>query len=134
MSLTGRHNAYVCEACLTSSEAADDNEDGLCPGCRSVFRAARMLLQHGLAAEEELIPTLVFARITGRAKDQHYDDHYGSGYGQAEEAILFGSHPALEIIDWVDGVPDRVPIVRVRPFVVSTERHPEATFLKSVRI
>jgi hypothetical protein len=63
-----------------------------------------------------------------------YDDHYGSGYGQAEEAILFGSHPALEIIDWVDSVPDRVPILRVKPFVVSRERHPEADFLKSVWI
>jgi hypothetical protein len=64
-----------------------------------------VLLQQGITAEEELIPTLVFARIAGRAEDQHYEDHYASGYEPAEESVLSGNHPALDITRFVDRVP-----------------------------
>lgn len=130
MSLAERHNPQPCDACQVSSESADYGNGGLCPGCHNVFRAARVLLQHDVAAEEELIPTLVFARIAGRARDQNYEHHYGSGYGLAEESVLSGSHPALEITGFVD----RVPVVRVKPFAVSAERHPGTQVLKRVRI
>lgn len=89
-----------------------------------------MLLQQGITAEEELIPTLVFARIAGRAEDQHYEDHYASGYEPAEESVLSGNHPALDITRFVD----RVPVVQVKPFVLSAERHPGTQVLKQVRI
>ena len=72
----------------------------------------------------------MFARIAGRAEDQHYKDHYRSGYGPAEESVLSGSHPALGITRFVD----RVPVVRVKPFAVSAERHLGTQVLKSVRI
>ncbi len=130
MSLAERHNPQTCGACQTFSESADYSDVGLCPGCHNVFRAARVLLQYGITAEEELISTLVFARIAGRAGDQNYEHHYGSGYGLAEESVLSGSHPALEITRFVD----RVPVVRVKPFAVSAERHPGTQVLKRVRI
>jgi hypothetical protein len=130
VSLAERRNPDACNACLASSEATGGNDNGLCPGCHNVFRAARALLQHGIAAEEELIPTLVFARIVGRAQDQHFEDHYQSGYGPAEESVLSGSHPALDITRFVD----RVPVVQVKPFVVSAERHPGTHVLKQARI
>jgi hypothetical protein len=128
--LAEQDNPDACNACQNSSASADDNDDGLCTGCRNIFQAARVLLQSGITAEEELIPTLVFARIAGRAEDQHYKDHYRSGYGSAEESVLSGRHPALEVITFVD----RVPVVRVKPFAVSAERHEGTQVLKRVRI
>ena len=130
MSPAERQNPDACSACQNSIESAFYSDDGLCPGCHNVFRAARVLLQHGTTAEEELIPTLVFARISGRAEDPHYKDHYRSGYEPAEESVLAGSHPALEITRSVD----QVPVVRVKPFAVSAERHPGTQVLKSVQI
>ena len=130
MSLAGQHNPDACNACQITSKSADDRDDGLCTGCRNVFQAARVLFQSGIIAEEELIPTLVFARIAGRAEDPHYKDHYRSGYEPAEESVLSGSHPALEITGFVD----RVPVVQVKPFVLSAERHPGTQVLMQVRI
>jgi hypothetical protein len=72
----------------------------------------------------------VFARITGRAGDQHYKQHYGSGYGPAEDSVLAGEHPALGIVRFLD----KVPIVRVNPFSVAAEKHPGTRVLKQVRI
>jgi hypothetical protein len=125
MTVAGRHNPYVCEACLTPSVAAGDNDDGLCPGCRSVFRAAKILLLHESVTEEELIPTLAFARIAGLAE---VHDH--SSYARGEEAVLSGNHPALEITKFLD----RVPVVEVKLVALSAERHLGTQFLKSVRI
>ena len=130
MSLAEQHNVDACNACLISGASTGDNDDGLCTGCRNVFQAARVLFQSGITAEEELIPTLVFARIAGRAEDPHYKDHYGSGYEPAEGSVLSGSHPALEITRFVD----QVPVVRVKSFAVSAERHEGTQILKSVRI
>lgn len=130
MSLAERQNPDACSACQNSSESAFYSDDGLCSGCHNVFRAARVLLKRDIAAEEELIPTLVFARIAGRAEDPHFKHHYSSGYGEANETILFGNHPALEIVKFVD----RVPVVKVKPFALSAERHAETQILKSVRI
>jgi hypothetical protein len=130
VNLAERQHPHACSACQNSSVAADYSENGLCSGCHNVFRAARVLLKHGIAVEEELIPTLVFARIAGRAEDPHYKDHHRSGYGPAEESVLSGSHPALGITRFVD----RVPVVRVKPFAVSAERHLGTQVLKSVRI
>ena len=130
MSLADQHNLDACNACQNSSESAGDNADGLCTGCRNVFQAARVLFQSGITAEELLIPTLVFARIAGRAEDPRYKHHYRSGYEPAEESLMSGSHPALEVTKFVG----RVPIVRVNPFAVSAERHPGTEVLKRVRI
>jgi hypothetical protein len=130
VSLTEQQNPDVCYACQNSSESAGDNDDSLCAGCRNVFQAARVLLKYGIATEEELIPTLVLARIAGRAEDQHYKDHYRSGYGSAEESVLSGDHPAFEITKFVD----QVPIVQVKPFALCAERHPGTQILKRVRI
>jgi hypothetical protein len=130
VSLAEQHNPDACYACQNSSESAGDNDDGPCPGCRNVFQAARVLLQSGITAEEEVIPTLVFARIAGRAEDPHYTYHYRSGYEPAEETVLSGNHPALEITRFVD----RVPVVQVKPFALSAERHPGTQILKRVRI
>jgi hypothetical protein len=130
VSLAEHSKPDACNACLISGASTGDNDDGLCTGCRNVFQAARVLFQSGITAEEELIPTLVFARIAGRAEDPHYKDHYGSGYEPAEESVLSGTHPALEITRNVN----RVPVVRVKPFAVSAERHEGTQILKSVRI
>ena len=131
MSLAEQHNPDACNACQISGPSAGDNDDSLCTGCRNVFQAGRVLLQSGITAEEELIPTLVFARIAGRAEDPHYKHHYpSSGYESAEESVSSGNHPALEITRFVD----RVPIVKVKPFVVSAEKHPGTEILKRVRI
>ena len=130
MSLAEQHNPDACNACQISGESAGDNDDGLCTGCRNVFQAGRILLQSGITAEEVLIPTLVFARISGRAEDPHYKHHYRSGYEPAEESLMSGNHPALEITKFVD----RVPIVQVKPFAVSAEKHPGTEVLKRVRI
>jgi hypothetical protein len=124
------HNSHTCSACQTTSEATHDSDNDLCPGCRNVFRAAEVLLRSGIVSEEELIPTLVFARIAGRAEDPHYEDHYRSGYEPAEESVLSGKHPALVITRIVE----RVPIVKVKPFAVSAEKHPGTEVLKQVRI
>jgi hypothetical protein len=130
VSLAEQHNPDACNACLISGASTGDNDDGLCTGCRNVFQAAKVLFQSGITAEEELIPTLVFARIAGRAEDPHYKNHYGSGYEPAEGSVLSGSHPALEITRFVD----QVPVVRVKSFAVSAERHEGTQILKSVRI
>jgi hypothetical protein len=95
MSLAERQHPHACSACQNSSASADYSENGLCSGCHKVFQTARVLLKYGIATEEELIPTLVFARIAGRAEDQHYKDHYRSGYGSAEESVLSGAIPPL---------------------------------------
>lgn len=130
MSLAERQHPHACSTCQNSSASADYSENGLCLGCDKVFRTARVLLKYGIATEEELIPTLVFARIAGRAEGQHYKDHYRSGYGSAEVSVLSGGHPALGITKFVD----RVPIVQVKPFALSAERHPGTQILKRVRI
>jgi hypothetical protein len=124
----GQHS-QTCGACQTAFDAAHE-EDGLCPGCRSVFQAARVLLRSGIISEEELIPTLVFARIAGRAEDRHYEDHYSSGYEPAVESLMSGSHPGLEVTKFVD----RLPIVGVKPFAVSAEKHLGTEVLKRVQI
>jgi len=131
VSLAERQNPDACSACQNPIESAFYSDDGLCPGCHNVFRAARVLLQHGITAEEVLIPTLVFARIAGRAEDHFYKHHYSSsGYEPAVESLMSGNHPALEVIRFVD----RVAVVRVKPFAVSAERHPGTEVLKRVRI
>ena len=129
VSLAELHDRDACNACQNSSESVGDYDDGLCTGCRNVFQAARVLFQSGITAEELLIPTLVFARIAGRAEDPHYKQHY-SGYESAEEFLMSGNHPALEITKFVG----RVAIVRVKPFAVSAEKHPGTEVLKRVRI
>ena len=70
----------------------------------------------------------MFARITGRARDPHYKQHYG--YGPAEDDVVAGEHPGLAIVRFLDNL----PIVRVKPFMVSAEKHPETQSLKQVRI
>jgi hypothetical protein len=123
-------NPHTCSACQTACEPTHDSDDGLCPGCRNVFRAAVVLLRSGIVSEEELIPTLVFARIAGRAEDQHYKHHNSSVYEPAEESLMSGTHPALEVTKFID----RVPVVRVKPIAVSAERHEGTQILKRVRI
>jgi hypothetical protein len=130
MSVADRRQQQTCSACQISYPNADQPGDELCPGCSAVFRAARTLITHEVVAEEELIPTLVFARISGRAQDEHYTEHYSSGYGPGEDVVLAGDHPSLEIVRFLD----KVPIVRVRPFTVTAERHPGTQVLKQVRI
>jgi hypothetical protein len=131
MSLAERQHPHACSACQNSSASADYSENGLCSGCHNVFRTARVLLQYGIDAEEELIPTLVFARIAGRAEDHHYKHHYSSsGYEPAVESLMSGNHPALKVTKFVD----RVPVVRVKPFAVAAENHPGTEVLKRVRI
>jgi hypothetical protein len=131
VSLAEQHNPDACNACQNSSKSAGDNADGLCTGCRNVFQATRVLFQSGITAEVELIPTLVFARIAGRAEDHHYKHHYSSsGYEPAVESLMSGNHPALEVTKFVD----RVPVVRVKPIAVSAERHEGTQVLKRVRI
>lgn len=119
----------ACDACQ-NPYTVSGHADNLCPGCSAVFRAARTLLKHGVVREEEMIPTLVFARIAGRARDPRYADYYGSRVGTAEEDVLAGEHPALDVARWLD----KVPVVQVRPLAVTAEKHPGTQVLKRVRI
>ncbi len=130
MSLAERIEEQTCSACQTSHANADHHGDKLCPGCDAVFQAARTLLEHSVAAEEELIPTLVFARISGRSRDPHYRQHYRSGYGPVEDGVLAGEHPGLEIVRFLDNL----PVVRVKPLILDAEKHPGTQVLKQVRI
>lgn len=130
MSLAERIEEQTCGACQTSPVDPDHHGDKLCSGCDAVFLAARTLLKHNVAAEEELIPTLVFARISGRARDPHYTQHYRSGYGPVEDSVLAGEHPGLEIVKFLDNL----PVVRVKPLTLVAEKHPGTQVLKQVRI
>lgn len=98
-----------CDGCLKPScNLINHAGDRLCPTCRAAFWAATVLFNGVATTEDEIIPTLVFAR-TERPES---------------------SFPCVEVIKTVDGV----RIVKVRPLVIEPECYAGTDVLRLVRI
>jgi hypothetical protein len=119
--------------------------DRLCPRCRVVFRTAVTLFEQSITEEDVIIPTLIFARDAGDsaaykelammgdpdkkctplslAEIMH--DAMGRVLLRKDQAYM-----GLYFVDVVEGV----PLVRVAPFTVVGEEHPEMGLLEQVRV
>jgi hypothetical protein len=111
----------------------------------AVLSAARVLLDRGIAAEDTVIPTMVFAKVAGGSRgweELSPTEHVARGpkglelVGIMHEATGWKA-PSLDddYAGWeFVGVLDGVPIVRVEHYVAVPELHPGTQVLKQVRI
>lgn len=87
-----------------------------CPRCRAVIQTAIALYKQGITEEQELMPTLMLARMFADAAEQSRE--------------IVEKHPSLQP---VEGRGD-VPVVRLEPLAVSAEKHTGTQVLKQVRV
>jgi hypothetical protein len=136
-----------CDGCLRPSDGAlsKHDDDWLCQKCVAVLAAAETLLNKGIAAEDTIIPTMVFAKVAGGSRGWEELSQTGRVLGKHEGLELVGimhaasnwKPPSLDddYAGWkFVGVAHGVPIVRVEHCVAVPEPHPGTPVLKQVRI
>jgi hypothetical protein len=136
-----------CDGCLkpANGRLSKDEGDWLCRRCVAVLRAARVLLDKGIAGEDTIIPTLVFAKVAGGSQAWEALSQTGQLTGESQGLELVGimheangwrppslddDYAGWELVEVSDGL----PIVRVLPAVAKAEPHPGTKVLKQVRI
>lgn len=116
------NNAALCGGCRKpSSEFVELDSDQLCRSCEAVLWAAMVLWEENITAEDEVIPTLVYARKMGSKR----------GSNVLTPDPMIAHYPSMEVVRRIRG---GVPIVRVLPLVVGGETHANAQVLERVHI
>ena len=134
----------ICGGCLKPSDALTTSAgDRLCEGCKAVFLTAAVLLNEGIAEENVLIPTLVFAKIAAGSEDYKTLGKKGKpitgldvtrlihgAQGRPTKDLEHEAYAGWELLQVVRGV----PLLRVLPTAAKPELHPGTQVLRSVRI
>jgi hypothetical protein len=104
--LSNRHGAYVCRSCMT------------------LFWFAEVLLE-AEATEEEIVPTLAFARYAENLWDIHDSERR-----IATVRRLAAEYPAFDLAKVVDGV----PVLKMKHALAEVTRYENSNLPKGVRI
>jgi hypothetical protein len=115
----------TCHLCHQLSESVHDRYGAtICRSCMTLFWFAEVLLEAD-ATEEEIVPTLAFARyaeVLWPIRNPEKRD--------AAAHKLVGRYPAFDLVEVVNGV----PVLRMKHAIVEVVRYQSSHLAKSIRI
>ena len=115
----------ICHLCHHLSESVRDRYGAtMCRSCMTLFWFAEVLLEADVT-EEEIVPTLAFARHAEMLWDIRNPEKR-----DAAAHKLVGRYPAFDLVEVVNGV----PVLRMKHAIVEVVRYHGSHLAKSIRI